>query len=200
MHLMQRLEPTLRQWGYQGIFLGVVLGNIGLPLPEESIVLFAGYLAWRGTLDLRYVMLVAFVSAVVGDNLGYWIGRLGGEPFLRRYGRYVGVSEKLLDRGKRFFAAHGVKAVFLARFITGFRFLAGPMAGAARMSFRRFFASNSFGAALWIAVIVPLGYFFGSHLELLLGYLRRVEHLVLLFAALAAAGLLARYWLGRRAI
>ncbi len=179
---MESLVPILATYGYIGIAAVVLLGNLGFPVPEEAVVLFAGYLVWRGTLWLPLVLLVAVGSAVLGDNLGYWLGRTKGRDLLLRYGRYVAITPRLINKADRFFRDHGDQTVFLARFVAGLRFLAGPLAGAAGMPFRRFFLFNLTGAVVWIGVVVGLGYLFGAHLHILLRRIRQVEVLGVGFA------------------
>jgi len=182
------IVAVLQQWGYLGIFLCVLVGNIGVPVPEESVVLAAGFLAGREILDLRLVILIALSSAVIGDNLGYLIGRTGGHQVLmnllwgwrgprRRYGRF-----------RTFFRAHGGKAVLVARFVAGLRFMAGPMAGAARLPFWRFFFFNVSGAVLWCTSVSLLGFVLGDHWEQVALAARHTSRW--LFAALAIAALL----------
>ncbi len=178
---METLGPFLATYGYMGIAAIVLLGNLGLPVPEEAVVLFAGYLTWRGTLRLPLVLLVAVGSAVVGDNLGYWVGRTRGRDILLRYGRYLAITPRLIRKADRLFRAHGDKAVFFGRFVAGVRFLAGPVAGAAGMPFSHFFLFNLGGALVWISLMVGLGNLFGEHLHLLLRRVRQAEVLGLGF-------------------
>src|SRR2546425_4964039 len=97
--IMPDINQLISDWGYAGIFLVVILGNIGLPVPEETVLAVAGYLVWSGRLQLLPVLIVALVSAVAGDNLGYWLGRRHGlatvEPYahwLLKPGRAVGAG------------------------------------------------------------------------------------------------------------
>ncbi len=159
------IAQVLETWGYIGIFVCVFVGNLGLPVPEETVVLAAGFLAGRDILSLKAVMLVAFVSAVVGDNFGYMLGRTGGrQVLLRAAGSSTWLRCRYL-RFKSFFEAHGNKTIFLARFIAGLRFIAGPMAGAMRMPFWRFFGWNVSGAAVWCAIVSYLGFILGDQWE-----------------------------------
>jgi membrane protein DedA with SNARE-associated domain len=187
------IESWVAHWGYAAIFLGILLGNVGVPLPEESILLLSGYLAWRGTLSLPAVIAVGIVSAVAGDNLGYWIGREGGRPLLLRYGRYCFVSPRQMRRAEQFFARHGHRAVFFGRFIAGMRFLAGPLAGISRMRFGRFFAYNASGAVVYVSVVALVGFAAGSHLHAVLANFKRAEHFIALAAAILLAGLAWRF-------
>jgi membrane protein DedA with SNARE-associated domain len=159
------IAQVLENWGYIGIFVCVFAGNLGLPVPEESVVLAAGFLAGRAILSLKAVMLVAFLSAVVGDNFGYMLGRTGGrQVLLRAAGSSSWLRWRYL-RFKTFFEAHGNKTIFLARFIAGLRFVAGPLAGAMRMPFWRFFGWNVSGAAVWCAIVSYLGFILGDQWE-----------------------------------
>jgi membrane protein DedA with SNARE-associated domain len=160
---MHFLSPTLItdmlvNWGYLGIFLCVFVGNLGLPVPEETVVLAAGFLAGQEILELRTVYLVVVLSAITGDSCGYLLGRTGGQRLLEGLaGRFEFVRIRY-ERIQSFFLAHGPKAVFMARFITGARFMAGPMAGAAGMKFWRFFGWNVLGALIWCGLMVGIGY------------------------------------------
>jgi membrane protein DedA with SNARE-associated domain len=192
------IAQVLETWGYLGIFLCVFVGNLGFPVPEESVVLAAGFLAGRDILSLKMVILVAFVSAVVGDNFGYLLGRTGGRQVVTRL---TSSSEWLHSRYLRFqdfFEKHGNKTIFFARFVAGLRFVAGPMAGAAMMPFWRFFGWNVLGAAVWCATIASLGFLLGDQWEVVAANIHTVGHWVVIGAAIAAA--LAAYplWLRYR--
>lgn len=191
------IETWVANWGYAAIFLAVLLGNIGVPLPEESIILLSGYLAWRGTLSLPAVIIVGILSAIVGDNLGYWIGREGGRPLLLRYGRYCFVSRRQLRRAEQFFTRHGHWAVFFGRFVAGIRFLAGPLAGISRMRFGQFFAFNASGAVVYVSAVTLIGYGAGSRLHTVLADFKRAEHFIVLGVVILLVGLAWRF-LGRK--
>ena len=174
------------------------VGNLGLPVPEESVVLAAGFLAGRDVLSLKLVMLVAFASAVVGDNFGYMLGRTGGRQVVVRLAHSSSWLRWRHRRFKAFFDAHGNKTIFLARFIAGLRFMAGPMAGAMRMPFWRFFGWNVMGAIVWCAVIAYLGFVLGDQWEVVAAQIHRAGQWVMIAAA--AGGALAIYplWLRHR--
>lgn len=190
------MEAFLDHWGYLAIFLTVVLGNMGLPVPEESILALAGYLVWDGHLRLPLVLAVGVLSAVVGDNLGYWLGREYGRPMLERYGGGVLVTRERLEAAVRLVKRYGPLAVFVARFIPGLRFLAGPVAGITRLGPLAFLLANVAGALIYVPVIVTLGYTMGLALGPQLAAVERrigqVEHYVLLLVIAATAVLVAR--------
>jgi membrane protein DedA with SNARE-associated domain len=162
-------DPTnvasmLATWGYYGIFAAVFVGNLGVPVPEETVMLAAGFLAGEVLLDLRLVYVVVIVSAVTGDCCGYMIGRTGGQRVLSRLATMFPFMHTRYERLQLFFQTHGSKAVFMARFITGVRFMAGPMAGACGMPFIQFLGWNVLGAFVWCSLVVTVGYLVGGEL------------------------------------
>ena len=146
---MPDLTQLIGHWGYSAIFFIVILGSIGIPVPEEAIMFLAGLLVWEKKLELSVVLIVGFLSTVIGDNLGYWAGRTYGRATIERYGQKLFISSERLDVMQNFVNRHGQVAVFLARFIPGLRFLAGPLTGIAGMPFPRFFLANIAGAAVY---------------------------------------------------
>jgi membrane-associated protein len=183
------VETWIGHWGYVAVFLVVVLGNIGLPVPEETIILLSGYLAWRGTFSLPAAIAVGILSAIAGDNLGYWVGRRAGRPLLESYGRYLWVSPQTIRKAEDFFARYGHWAVFLGRFIAGVRFLNGPLAGISRMPFREFFPYNAGGAVVYVTAVALVGYAAGENLHSVLRLLERAEHFIALAVAILVIGL-----------
>jgi membrane protein DedA with SNARE-associated domain len=185
----------LGHWGYFAILFAVLLGNVGLPVPEEMILSLAGYLSWRGELRLPIVVIAGILSAISGDNLGYWIGRRYGCVAIEHYGRRLLLTPERLESARDFIARCGFIAVFLARFVPGLRFLAGPTAGAMGLRFPRFFISNVLGATLYVPIAVGVGYAIGygagDSIERLRNIVGEVEHIVLLLAFLATGAFLA---------
>jgi membrane protein DedA with SNARE-associated domain len=158
------ITDMLAAWGYLGIFIAVFVGNLGIPVPEETVMLAAGFLAGRSLLDLRIVYVTVVASAVTGDCCGYVIGRTGGQRVLVRLASAFPFLRTRYDRLQLFFQTHGSKAVFMARFITGARFMAGPMAGACGMPFFQFLGWNVLGAIVWCSLVVTVGYLVGDEL------------------------------------
>jgi membrane protein DedA with SNARE-associated domain len=155
------------RYGYWAVFFGVMLENAGLPIPGETILLGAAYFASQGHFQIEWVILIALVSAVLGDNIGFWIGRLLGRRVLEKYGKYVGLSESRLRALDLFFETRGPKLVFVARFIAFFRVFTALFAGSSKMAWPVFLKFNVLGALLWSIVIGGLGYLFGSVEDLL---------------------------------
>ena len=196
------LTELIRHWGYGAIFLFVVLGNVGVPVPEETILLLAGYLAWRRTLRLSLVLAIGVVSAVAGDNLGYWIGRRYGSSPLERYSRRFVTSPGGFEKMRYFIVRYGPCGVFVGRFLPGLRFLAGPLAGMLGVPVRRFVAANFLGALVYVPTIVgagyAVGYGLGGYVERLGGVIGRAEHMILAGALVATVAVLGWRWLRAR--
>lgn len=191
----------LESWGYIAIFAVVVLGNMGLPIPEETILMLAGYLVWEGKLQLPIVLAVGIASAILGDNLGYWLGRKFGRRAVERYERWIFVTPERLDATQRIVARYGPLAVFAARFLPGVRFLAGPVAGIGGVRPLPFIVANVLGASLYVPASVGIGYAvglgWGEYLSQLEKAAWQLEHVVLIFAVCVTFTLLA--WRALRA-
>jgi membrane protein DedA with SNARE-associated domain len=135
---------------------------MGAPLPGETALVTAGVLAHQGKLQIALVIPVAAAAAIAGDNLGYLLGAKWGRPLLEHDGPYVRRRRRLLAEGERFFARHGSKAVFLARFVAGARVAAAWLAGADRMPWRTFFLWNALGGICWATAAGLVGYLLGA--------------------------------------
>jgi membrane protein DedA with SNARE-associated domain len=177
----------VEHWGYAAVFATVLLGSVGLPVPEETILSLAGYLVWRGNLSLPLVVVVGVISASLGDNIGYWLGRRFGSAALSRYRTRLWLAQTTLDASERFLRTHGAAAIFIARFIPGLRFAAGPVSGISGVPAVTFIIANVLGAVCYVPVVVGVGYAIGRgagpRLEHALAAGVAVEH-ILLAAAL----------------
>lgn len=170
--------------GYWTLALTLLLENAGIPLPGETMLLFASFLAYQHhELSLAMIILVGTAACTLGDNLGYWIGFHGGRPLLHRYQKSFRVSDKKIARGEKLFERFGPATVFFARFVFGMRVIAGPLAGVLRMQWRRFVLYNFLGAAVWVSVIASVGYLFGQHWHRLLRIVGRANVVVFVLAA-----------------
>jgi membrane protein DedA with SNARE-associated domain len=195
---MSDVGQLIAYWGYPAIFVVVVLGNIGLPVPEETTLIVAGYLVWQGYFRLPIVLAVGVISAVVGDNIGYWVGRRYGPAAVERVARWAALDAERMASMRRFMLRHGTLAVFLGRFFPGLRFMAGPLAGAAGLGFRSFVVANMLGAAVFVPYGVGLGYALGYGLEPYVAEVRFVERAVLIAIILGVVGLVGWRWLRAR--
>lgn len=141
------------QLGYSALFGLILAESAGVPVPGETALLTAGAMAGAGHLALPLVIGTAATAAVIGDGIGYWIGRRGGRAFLLRDGRFAGHRRKLVARADRYFERFGAPTVLFGRFVPGVRVVAALMAGAARMPWRRFLVYNASGALLWATAV-----------------------------------------------
>jgi membrane protein DedA with SNARE-associated domain/membrane-associated phospholipid phosphatase len=191
---MDRVLSLIEHYGYLVILFGVMLESTGVPLPGETILLASGVLVQQGHLDLGDAIVFGILGAVIGDQIGYWAGREGGRPFVLRWGRYVLITSERLARAEAFFERHGGKAVFLARFFSGFRVFGALVAGISRMRWGTFILYNALGGAVWATAVVLVGYFLGSSLGLVQRWLGRATLVLVAMLALVVAFYLAYRW------
>jgi membrane protein DedA with SNARE-associated domain len=163
---LDRLEEFARIYGYWAVLFGIMLENLGIPLPGESIVVVGGFLAGRGDLEFWRVLTCVISGAVVGNTFGYWVGVYGGWPLVLTVSRWFRIDEqKLLDIKLRF-SQNAARAVFFGRFVTLLRVFAGPLAGIVEMPFAQFMLYNVLGAVLWASAIVSAAYVAGQWVDL----------------------------------
>src|SRR5579884_1106287 len=147
---LQTLQNALHALGYPAVTLFVMIECTGIPFPGETMLLFASfYAAIDHQLQIPVVIACAALGAILGDNLGYWIGRTGGRALALRYGTYVRLDEKKLAVAERFFQRHGDKTVFFGRFIAVLRAWAAFLAGVNHMPWPKFFLFNALGGITW---------------------------------------------------
>src|SRR5215467_1608930 len=162
---MGDVTALISHYGYAAVAVVVGLESMGLPLPgETTLVLSAVYAGTHSDLSIVGVIGAAALGAIVGDNVGYWLGREFGYPLLLRYGRYVGLTETRIKLGQYLFLRHGGKVVFFGRFIAVLRVLAAFLAGVNRMEWRTFLVANAAGGVLWSLVYGVGAYLFGAAL------------------------------------
>ena len=194
--ILDFLRNLIAQYGYWAVGLTLLLENAGMPVPGETVLLLASFLAYsREELQLSYIIVVGVCAATLGDNLGYLIGYRGGRRLFDRYRNTFRIKSETIARGERLFEQYGAVTILLARFIFGLRVIAGPLAGVLRMPWKRFALFNFLGALLWVTVISFVGYKFGKHWDVLTEYLERFN----ISIALAAVVVLFLVWRWRRA-
>ena len=150
------------QWALLLLFGLVALESFGLPLPGETALITCGVLASQGALSIEAVIGIAALAAIIGDNAGYWVAREGGRPLLNRYRLTRQYAERYLPRGERFFAKHGGKTVFFARFVAVLRVTAAWIAGLSRMHWWKFLGWNAAGGIVWATGVGLIAYFLGD--------------------------------------
>ena len=185
-HVFDLLRDYLAHYGYWAVAAALLLENAGLPVPGETMLLLASFLAYsEHHLRLPYIILIGVCAATLGDNLGFLLGHYGGEPLLERY-RQVPRVHRTLARAERLIQRYGSFAIFIARFIAGMRIIAGPLAGVLHMPWRKFVVFNFLGAAVWVTLISSVGYFFGRHWDELARIMKGFNAAVLVVAVLLA--------------
>jgi len=150
------------QWAMLLLFVLLALESFGLPVPGETALIACSVLASQGSLSIVWVIAVAALAAIIGDNLGYWAARKGGRPLLQRHRLTRHYAERYLPRGERFFAKHGGKAVFFGRFVAILRVTAAWVAGLSHMHWLRFLAWNMAGGIVWALLVGLVSYYLGD--------------------------------------
>jgi membrane protein DedA with SNARE-associated domain len=196
--LLGDLAPLLDDYGYLAIAALVGVEGFGIPAPGQTILVAASLYAGAGHLSIPIVAVVALLATVVGDNIGYAIGRLAGRPAILRYGRYIWLTARRFDRVESFTARHGPRIITVARFIEGLRQLNGIVAGATGIRWRRFFVFDALGAVLWVGTWASLGYLAGDFLVAIYDDLADYQWYALAVPVLVGGALVARRVIRRR--
>jgi membrane protein DedA with SNARE-associated domain len=185
---IESLDRLLQEYGYRVVFLGILLESTGLPLPGESLMVAAAiYAATTHHLDIFLLVPIAALGAVLGDQIGYLIGRSVGFSLLARLWRRLGQSNERLEFGRFLFRRYGARIVFLGRFVAFLRTFAALLAGASRMPWHRFLLWNGLGGVCWTCLYGFGAYLLGHEAERLsgpLGIALAVVGTVLLAAAI----------------
>jgi membrane protein DedA with SNARE-associated domain len=151
------VEHVVDHYGLAFLFLVIFLESAGVWVPGETALVAAGVLASRGHFSIATVVGLAALGAILGDNVGYWIGRIYGRKLFVRFRRL----EAVLPRAERFFRRHGGKAVFFARFVAGLRVTGAWMAGISHMHWWRFLVWNALGGIVWATGVGLVAYYLG---------------------------------------
>ncbi len=185
-HIFDLLRGTVVHYGYWAVAALLLLESAGLPLPGETVLLLASFLAYsEHELQLPWVIAVGTVASTLGGELGFVLGRHGGRPLIERYQNVFSIRAESLERGEQLFDRYGAITVFLARFMFGMRVLASLLAGALHMPWRRFALFNFLGAGVWVTAICSSGYLFGRHWSRLAQDLKRFDLVVAIVVVVA---------------
>ena len=161
---------TVGEWGYLGIFIMMAIESSFIPFPSEIVMIPAGYLSYKGEMNLTMVLLSGFGGSMVGALVNYFLAFSLGRKFLYTYGHYFLMKPASLDKMENFFLKHGAISTFTGRLIPGIRQLISIPAGLAKMPLTLFSLYTFLGAAIWSSVLVFLGYFLGDNQELIHQY------------------------------
>jgi membrane protein DedA with SNARE-associated domain len=159
---VEAIQEIAKQYGYGAVFLGILLENLGLPIPGETVTIVGGFLAGSDQLTYWGVLGCAALGATLGGNVGYGLGRWGGWALLVRVSQFFRVPEAQVEKLRTQFSQNAAKAVFVGRFLALFRVFASPLAGITEMPFLQFTFYNTLGAVTWASVMVSGAYFIGQ--------------------------------------
>jgi membrane protein DedA with SNARE-associated domain len=172
LHLFdhETVAAILQSYGYAAILLVVALESAGVPLPGETVLVSAAvYAGTTHQLNIWLVIAVAAVGAIIGDNIGFWVGREAGPPILKKFGHLVGLDERRQKLGQYLFRRHGGKIVFFGRFVAFLRAFAALLAGVNRLPPAKFFVWNAAGGIVWASVFGLGGYLLGKQFHRIAG-------------------------------
>ncbi|HUN64745.1 MAG TPA: DedA family protein [Bacteroidota bacterium] len=191
---METLSAWIAQYGYFGLFTLLMLGIIGLPVPDETLLTFSGYLASVHRLTLPWTLAASIAGSICGITISFFLGRSLGLYLLLHYGKYVFVTPEKLDRVHAWFRKRGKWTLFVGYFIPGVRHLTAYTAGASKLEFPLFMLFAYTGGLVWSVCFVILGYSVGIHWH------KVVEHLQknILVGSILLVVLAAGFWLLRR--
>jgi membrane protein DedA with SNARE-associated domain len=192
------VQGIVSDLGYPGLFVLIMLESTLVPIPSELIMPFAGYLAFKGEFSLPVILVINSSAALVGSGLCYWLGTIGGKPLLMRYGKYIFVRAKDIERTERFFARHGKATILIGRFLPVVRHIISVPAGIARMPLIPFFTQTFIGATIWGTVLMLVGYELGAQWETVAKQLKHIDLLVGALILVTAIALGLRFVLRRR--
>ena len=192
---MESILEWLSQWGYAGLFGLLMFGIIGLPIPDETLLVFSGYLISQGRLHPILTYLAGFGGAVSGITASYLIGRSAGHAVVERYGKYLHLTPKRLDKIHKWFDRIGNWLLSVGYFIPGVRHFTALVAGMSEVDFRTFALFAYPGAAVWVAIFLVIGRIVGKNWR---AAVEALHHYTWYFAAAAAAMLVAVYFVRQR--
>jgi membrane protein DedA with SNARE-associated domain len=192
------VKNVIESLGYPGLFLLIVLESTMIPIPSLLVMPFAGFLASQGVFSLPVILIINSAAALTGSLLSYWLGAAGGKPLLLRYGKYVFVRSKDIEKTEVYFARHGRKTIFIGRFLPVVRHLISIPAGIARMPLGSFSLLTVAGASLWGGGLMVVGYVLGSNWEVVATKAKRVDLVIAGLVVLALLAIVIRFVLRRR--
>ena len=188
------IHQYVHDYGYLAVFLGIFLEDFGMPVPGETLLVSASAFAGQEALNIWMIAGIAWVAAVLGDNLGFLIGYSGGRGLLVRHGRRIGITAERLTKVERFVQHHGASVIVVARFVVIARQLNGIAAGSLGMPWLRFLIFNCIGAALWVGFWSTLAYWLGKKIFVLTAAVRHATPLATAAAVVAVLAVAAYLW------
>jgi membrane protein DedA with SNARE-associated domain len=161
-HLIIRLVDSIESWGYAGIYILMTLESTFVPIPSEIVMPPAGYLAYKGEMNIYIATLMGTLGSMTGATINYYLAVWLGRPIILKYGKYVLCPPHKFEKVEKFFLRHGEVGTFTGRLMLGVRHFISVPAGLARMKMRRFLAFTCAGSAIWCGVLAAIGYWIGK--------------------------------------
>ena len=197
--LIAHVEQFVRNYGVVAVSVLLALESLGAPLPGETVLIFGSVLAGRGEMSLPALLIFAWAGSVLGDNIGYLLGRKLGRAAVSRYGARIGLTATRFDAVEAMFKRYGAGTLVFARFVNVLRQLNGIVAGTLGMEWPRFLACNALGAALWVGLWVLGASVLGAHISAMTGLARHIGIVGGLVVAAALVAGIVYLWRRRRA-
>jgi membrane protein DedA with SNARE-associated domain len=194
-HYVQGIVADL---GYPGLFVLITLESTLVPIPSELVMPFAGALAASGEFSLPVILVINSTAALLGSGICYWLGAAGGKPLLLRYGKYIGVRRKDVERTESYFSRHGKATILIGRFLPIVRHIISIPAGIARMPLVPFFTQTFIGATIWGTVLIMIGYELGAKWDTVATKLKHVDMIVGVGILIVLLAFAIRFMLRRR--
>ncbi|MBZ5622425.1 MAG: DedA family protein [Acidobacteriia bacterium] len=194
----QQVLAWITQYGYVAIFLLLVLGIVGLPVPDETLLTFTGYLVFKGHLSLPLAFAAALAGSASGISISYWLGRTFGLKLIHRYGKYLRIREEHVNRAHAFFERAGHWSLTFGYFVPGVRHFTAYAAGIAGLEPPLFALFAYSGAILWVSAFLTLGYLLGDRWKAVEGEIHNYLLEVTIGVAVALAAYLAWRWSRRK--
>jgi membrane protein DedA with SNARE-associated domain len=196
---MEAVFEWVSTYGYGAIFLLLALGIVGLPIPDETLLVFCGYLIGRGRLHPVWALISAVAGSWSGISVSFLLGRFFGLGVVHRYGRYIHLDDRRLAKVNFWFHRTGHWALFFGYYIAGVRHLTAIVAGTSHLDLRTFMAYAWTGGAVWVGSFLTLGYYLGENWRTVAGLVHRyLAYISILLVAGALLFLLVRLWVRRR--
>jgi membrane protein DedA with SNARE-associated domain len=167
-HFIELLAPYINSFGYLVAFLGMSLENMGIPVPGETALIVVTFFAAQGVLNIWFVLPLALLGDVLGDSLGYAIGRYGGRPLADRWGKLIRLDKRKLNAAEELYREKGGRTVFASQFSSVTRLTGSIAAGLAHMPFRRFLLYDSAAALLLVSLVGGATFYFGKNIDAVL--------------------------------
>lgn len=193
LHVTSAILLELLQYGYLALFVLLAMGIVGLPIPDETLLALSGVLVAKGKLMLVPTLLVAYCGGMCGISLSYVIGRTAGYYLIKKYGRWIGITEPRLQYAHNWFERFGKWTLFIGYFVPGVRHLTGYAAGATKLDYKYFAIFAYSGAVCWASLFFTLGYYFSTRWEEIVSNLDIYMLIPLIAAAILGLVFFLRY-------